>query len=55
MDACWEADTFCPYLEDNHSHQGHKGKRHSTLHAPEISYVKCNNIVTDNKEVCMSV
>lgn len=26
MDACWEADTFCPYLENHHGDQEHKGK-----------------------------
>lgn len=47
IDACWEADTFCPYLENRHDDQEHNLKRHPncnrTAHAPEISYVWWNN------------
>lgn len=52
MDACWEADTFCPYLENHHGHhQKHQGKTHlcnHEVHAPEISYVKRIRVISAN-------
>lgn len=63
MDACWEADTFCPYLENHHGHQEYKGERrpncNHAVHAPEISHVRWNsnhlNKYSHCQGVCMGV